>query len=51
MTEIDLITALLLSPFNWIYLLAYEPYLWVLTVSTAIFFVLPIKTKWKSRRY
>ncbi|MFM1898507.1 MAG: hypothetical protein RL577_747 [Bacteroidota bacterium] len=32
-------------------LLAYEPYLWSLTISTAIFFVLPIKTNWKSRRY
>ena len=40
-----------LSKPNLIYLLAYEPYLWIVTLSTAIFFVLPVKTNWKSRRY
>ena len=31
--------------------LVYEIYLFVLTVSTAIFFLLPVKTRWKERSY
>jgi cellulose synthase/poly-beta-1,6-N-acetylglucosamine synthase-like glycosyltransferase len=29
----------------------YEFYLFLITISTAIFFILPIKTIWKGRRY
>lgn len=50
--QIRRIHALLgLSKPGWGHLVAYEPYLWILTLSTALFFVLPIKTNWKSRRY
>jgi hypothetical protein len=32
-------------------LIIYELYLFVLTTLTALFFILPIKTRWKSRSY
>ncbi len=39
------------NPPNIINLLIYEFYLTIITISTAIFFILPIKTNWKDRRY
>jgi cellulose synthase/poly-beta-1,6-N-acetylglucosamine synthase-like glycosyltransferase len=35
----------------WAWLMLYEVYLTVVTLSTAIFFTLPSKTVWKGRRY
>jgi len=29
----------------------YEFYLFILTISTAIFFLIPVKTVWKGRAY
>ncbi|MFZ9754909.1 MAG: glycosyltransferase [Bacteroidia bacterium] len=36
---------------SWFRLLIYESYLWLITLTTALFFISPIKTRWKSRRY
>lgn len=33
------------------YLLAYEPYLYTVTITTLFFFLLPIKTEWKGRKF
>ncbi len=36
---------------KWIYLLLYEPYLYTVTITTLLFFVLPFKTEWKGRKF
>ncbi|MBL7812547.1 MAG: glycosyltransferase [Bacteroidetes bacterium] len=38
------------KPAIWQHLM-YEVYLWAVTISTALFFVLPVKTIWKERKY
>jgi len=39
------------KPPNLLKLIIYEFYLTLITISTAIFFVLPVKTNWKDRKY
>ncbi len=39
------------NPPNIITLFIYEFYLTIITISTAIFFILPVKTNWKDRKY
>ncbi len=39
------------KPPNLLKLIIYEFYLNLITISTAIFFVLPVKTNWKDRKY
>jgi len=33
------------------YLVLYEPYLYTITITTLLFFLLPFKTEWKGRRF
>ena len=36
---------------SWITLLIYEVYVWTTTLLTAIFYILPLKSRWKGRTY
>lgn len=36
---------------KWYFLLLYEPYLYTVTITTLLFFILPFKTEWKGRKF